>query len=557
MNNFLKKGIVLATIVGTVLSSSVLAAGKTEYIKMEEKTLKNAVVEVEKICNSDITKILLPIVDKARKESDVEFELTTNDSENGEKKYNLTSKTTMDYDNNKEYFYIDFESKYNDEDLISFEASMDKNKVLLTIFELLDEYLYIDSNKIEEFNIEQQKSLELAKSLEFTDSEKKIIEKSFKNYYSVLKKSLPEDSFELKRNIDVISDNEKIQCNMVELNLSGEDIETIIINLLEEVKKDEKLLNLLLAKFDKFLDAYDEEEITIYASLINKEMICTYIDNYIAYLNSDEPIKDSIFIVRNYFDKNYNVLQRDFVDPYTGDMYLSLTTIPNKFYGVKYFETRYEYETEYIYNEYWEDYYPSRTRKEIREEVDLNVVILEEGNKTHYLIDWGNWQEGPEVKCTLDKDKKIFSVESLINGTEFQLETRLYKQQGKRGLETNINVWADEFHLFTYMNDSIQQNVTMNKINTKNKKDISNYSQEEIMNLLQTMGEKAVEVGLDDEEKIMAASIAVMTSFPEMRTLGAPMLITVYIPTVNSIKAVRNDIERMHEVRDLQTGLYD
>ena len=555
MKKFLKKGIVLATVVGTVFSGSVLAAGKAEYIKMEEKALKSLSTGIEKICDNDITKILLPIADKARKESDVEFELTTNDSYDGEKKYNLTSKTTMDYDNNKDYFYIDFESKYNDEDLISFEASMDKNKVLLTIFELLDEYLYIDSTKIEEFNKEQQKSLELAKTLEFTDSEKKIVEKSLKNYYSVLRKSLSEEAFELKRNIDVISDNEKIQCNMVELSLSGEDIETIIINLLEAVKKDEKLMSLLLAKLDKFLDVYDEEEIKIYASMINKEMICTYIDNYIAYLNSDAPIKESKFIVRNYFDKNYNVLQRDFVDPYTGDVYFSLATFPNKSYGVKYFETRYEYETEYIYDEYWDYYYPSRTRKEIKEEVNLNVVIIDEGNKKHYLIDWGNWQEGPEAICTLDKENRIFNMRSLTQGTEIEFEAKLDNKTAKKTLESILAIKSDDFKVLAMIKDSIQQNVSMKKIDAKNKKDISNYTEEELMELLQSMGEKAVQIGLDDEEKIMAASIAVMTSFPEIRTLGAPMFITVYIPTVNSLKSVRQDVERMKEIRELQTGL--
>lgn len=536
MRNFWKKGIIIATIAGTIFSGSVLAAGKNEYIKMEEKSIKKAIGEVEDVFKSDIAKILLPIAEKARKESTVNFELDIE----GDQTHKLNSQTIMDYDTNKEYLYIDFKSQFNDENLISLNGSIEKDKFLLIIPELMNQYLYLDASKLGEADSEvatlfetlkstliQEESTKMAKALEFTDSEMKILKKSVLNYYNVLKKSLPESAFTIQKNTNIEYNNKAVTCNMVEMALTGEDIEKIIIDLLNAVKKDEKLLNLIFTKFDKIIDSYDEETKRLYGEWYTKEALVEYIDSYIEELNSDEPIKDNQFIVRNYFDKNNNVLQREFVDPYTGGAYFTLTTVPNEYYGVKYFETRYEYEDEYIYDEEWDYYYPSWTRKEIREEIDLHIEIIEDKDKKEFLINLGNLVDGPEIILTLDKKNKILVGETMVEGVSISFESKLDNKTSKKSIESNFKINSEEVNLMGYIKDSVQENVKLNKINAKNKVDVSSYSDEDFINLLQPMSEKAVELGLDDEEKAIAILMSAMTSLPEVRTLGFPVTVTV------------------------------
>ena len=147
-------------------------------------------------------------------------------------------------------------------------------------------------------------------------------------------------------------------------------------------------------------------------------------------------------------------------------------------------------------------------------------------------------------------------MRSLTQGTEIEFETKFDNKTDKKTLESILKIKYDDFKLLAMIKDSIQENVTMKKIDTKNKKDITNYTEEELMTLLQTMGEKAMENGFD-EEKTMAAAIAVITSFPEIRTLGAPVILPTYISIRNSLDSTRQQIERLNEVRELQTGIYD
>jgi len=556
MKKLLKSSLMVATIIGAMFSGSVFAAGKAEYIKMEEKAIKSVFTEMKKIAESDVTKILLPVTEKVRKDSEAKILVNIDDPDLAEIK-NITSKTTLEYDIENNNYYIDFKSSLNDENILSLNGSMTEKDLLLIIPELMDEYLYMDFSQREEFKEfyeEYEKSKELEKALELTDSEKNLVNKSFLNYYNVIKNSLPESAFTMRKDVEMTYNNKTIKCNMVEMRISEADLKPVVINLLKEIKNDEKLLDLALDKFYKFMESQDAINSEIYRETMNKKAFIVYIDSMIADLDTYEPSTDTLFVVRNYFDKSFNVLQREFVDPYTDGVYFTLTTVPNEYYGVKYCQERIVgWNTDY--------FIPENNRKIYkREEINLNIQVVKEGDKTKYLLDLGNWTEGPEATFELDKKNKVLTGETFISDAKVTFETKLNNKSSKKTLDTLIKVDSAYFDIEANIKDSMQKIDKINKINLKNKKDITNYTEEQLEAVLIEIGNRLEQKEIDDMEGV-AVGVAAMVSVPEVRGITTVMVPSVVIPMVNYTSMSMNDmrttaIELQSENIDLITPIY-
>ena len=160
---------------------------------------------------------------------------------------------------------IDLDIKHREENLAKIQAVFTNNNIGIKIAEIFDKFLIIENNNIKEF-VEKfgldsttiPDKIDFTKTIEFdtlTEEELKIIKETYTN---VLNESISKDNY--TRNKQVININgEDVKTNAYTLTLSEKEVQTLIINLMKAVKKDDVLLDCFVNNINKVNEANYEQ----------------------------------------------------------------------------------------------------------------------------------------------------------------------------------------------------------------------------------------------------------------------------------------------------------
>ena len=230
---------------------------KTDFMKSNDVLFKEYFSQnfntISDITNFDNLNIYENILQTSNYESSSNTIITT--SENADKNITISIDGKKDNTNNKEYKNIQLEN--NNDKLIHLEYIKQDNMYGIRFSDFFKQYISVRNEKLKEliqkFGIEEEQLSNIPDSIDedinifnnvtFTQEEKN---KLFSKYSEIIFNSISEDKYSKQKNSLITVNNVSLNTTAYKITLSKEEYNNIIINVLEQIKQDDIILN----KFD-------------------------------------------------------------------------------------------------------------------------------------------------------------------------------------------------------------------------------------------------------------------------------------------------------------------
>lgn len=200
----------------------------------------------------------------------------------------------------------DFTLNYNNKDVITLNVLTNKEQTGIKIADLYDKYISIENNNIKALytklgldaeNIPDK--IETINNSSLSETDKTAIKHIEQTYMSIIKETIPQESYSVQRNVTTKINNQEIKTNAYQLSLTQEQVKTLWIKLLEKLKTDDVTLDFIVNNYNKMIESYtimgmkDEDN-------INKEKLIKTIDEQLEELNDikankEESIKITVY----------------------------------------------------------------------------------------------------------------------------------------------------------------------------------------------------------------------------------------------------------------------
>ncbi len=378
-----------------------------------------------------------------------------------------------------------------------------------------DKYISIENNNLKEFfkklgmDDDQLQDVpdkitpvDIYSFLYISNEEQKNITDKYKKF---LNENLKEDKFEKTKNENIKIDNKEISVNKYEMKLSEKDIINITNNFFETLKKDDMTLDLIIDKYNKYMqDSFlgigakeyqlvnDEKNQNSETETLTKDKIIEYIEKMQNDLKSElENASESSVMKIDVYETKGKVYRTE------------ISKDEERIFEIDYYERNDRNYIEMLFpvnktSDYYRDDYEEDTNNNTKEEkIVIDYVVKTENNATNI--------EG-NIKLVQDEEKNVkFNVTKKGEngkGTN-ELNVELASTIEEVDLKLNINNKTE------YKNDVEIVNLNDNKENIIN---LNEMSAEEITKLFQEIGEsfqqkwnKKIEdlgiLGLDENDK--------------------------------------------------------
>lgn len=168
-------------------------------------------------------------------------------------KFILDISNSNDVQNSKSYGEAVL--NYSGNEIFNLKLLSNENGIALASNEIYDKYLGVHYDKIQEvFGIEvdinELKQIENVENIDFSEEEKN---EYLKKYYSFIFENIPEEKFSSQENIAIKKDktdkqasDENIEVTNYSLTLNQEELKSLIVKVLENVKSDEELIEKII-----------------------------------------------------------------------------------------------------------------------------------------------------------------------------------------------------------------------------------------------------------------------------------------------------------------------
>lgn len=268
-NGYTKKKKPKAILVLFFLLLIVLIAFIGAYLYLTKDTVSSKELFVQNVSKLNVNKLLkndlyTNIIEKMQKESsqmDSSVKFTT-DLEKEElndidvTKFDLNISNSNDAINQKNY--SEAVLKYSGNEVFKFKLIAQDNEAALASDEIMNQYVGIHLDKTKDvfgFNIDFDRLKELAAAENIEIAEEEINEIS-KKYFDVILNNIPEEKFSIQENIAIENATENVEVTNYSVVLTQEELNSVIIKALEELKNDENLIEKLI------VGGEEKEEVT-------------------------------------------------------------------------------------------------------------------------------------------------------------------------------------------------------------------------------------------------------------------------------------------------------
>ncbi len=184
--------------------------------------------------------------------------------------FELTSQNNLKEKN----FYGELFIKYSGNEFLKVQNIVNDNRFAVISDEIVNKYVGVQAQnfkKVFNSNIDLEFIYELINEEKISLSEEE--KKSYiENYYNKIYNKLPSEKFSKKENIVITKNNNYIDVTAYEMSLSQSELNDIIVNVLTDIKNDEKLLNSVISKDTVELDLQNNpDESTNQQEELNQE----------------------------------------------------------------------------------------------------------------------------------------------------------------------------------------------------------------------------------------------------------------------------------------------
>ena len=249
----------------------VLIAFVGAYLYLTKDTVSSKQLFVQNISKLNVNKLLknelyTNLIDKMQKESSqmtssVKF---TTDVETEElqdidvTKFDLNISNSNDVTSKKNYSEAIL--NYSGNEVFKFKSIVQENEAAIASDEIMNQYvgLHLDKTKdVLGMDIDFNRIKELS-GVENIDLSEEEFNEIFKKYFEVVLNNIPEEKFSVQQNIAIENATENVEVTNYSVTLSQEELNSVIVKFLEEIKKDENLIEKLIVKGEETEESKEE-----------------------------------------------------------------------------------------------------------------------------------------------------------------------------------------------------------------------------------------------------------------------------------------------------------
>lgn len=170
----------------------------------------------------------------------------------------------LNYQNNlkEKNFYGELLVKYSGNEFLKVQNIVNGNRFAIISDEIVNKYVGVQAQNFESiFNsdIDLEFIYELINSekINLSEDEKKTY---IENYYNKIYSQIPSEKFSKKENLVITKNSDYIDVTAYEMTLSQSELNDIIVNVLTDIKNDERFLNSIISKDTVELNLENNQE---------------------------------------------------------------------------------------------------------------------------------------------------------------------------------------------------------------------------------------------------------------------------------------------------------
>lgn len=241
----------------------VLIAFVGAYLYLTKDTVSSKQQFVQNVSKLNVNKLLknelyTNLLEKMNKESSqltssVKF---TTDIEKEElqdidvTKFDLNISNSNDVTSKKNYSEAIL--NYSGNEVFKFKLIAQENEAALASDEIMNQYVGLHLDKTKDvlgidIDFDRMKELNTAENINLSEEE---VNEILKKYFEVVLDNIPEENFSVQQNIAIENATENVEVTNYSVILSQDELNNVIIKFLEEIKKDENLIEKLISKRD-------------------------------------------------------------------------------------------------------------------------------------------------------------------------------------------------------------------------------------------------------------------------------------------------------------------
>lgn len=218
---------------------------------------------------------------------------------------NVTLKTTARRDKNSGRYYADITLQNASQDILKYSYINDNDIYAIKCDDILPNYIGVRNSNLKEYaknmgiseetvsNIPDQIDFEVFKgAFNVTKEEKEHLNSI---YVNTISNSISKENFQKNGKENITVNNINCNASKYTLTLNGEEIKTLLINLLNTAETDETSMN-ILAKLQNAL-----------TTNVDTTQINSNIENTIAKIQNDEIIANTTFVMELYYYKGNTI----------------------------------------------------------------------------------------------------------------------------------------------------------------------------------------------------------------------------------------------------------
>lgn len=202
--------------------------------------------------------------------------------------------------------YINLRSAYKGHNLINFELVDNDSKVGIKEKDFDNKYVMMDLSKLhetlEKLEIDATDINDISKfhRCEFFDISKEVRKNIASKYIKHVNELIPRRDYTKQKNVEIDIQDTTYKCNVYSLKVPGEELRTLYLRILKELKQDDVTLDLIIEKYN-MADAYKKD--------ITKEELIVELDRIINEVESRGPDLGELEI--NVYENNSRTLRTE------------------------------------------------------------------------------------------------------------------------------------------------------------------------------------------------------------------------------------------------------
>ncbi len=222
---------------------------------------------------------------------------------------NIKFNYNIQIDNKNKNRYANVKANYNNNQVLNLELANNDMTIGIKEEDLQDKYISIDLSKLKETleklgmdttEVYNASSYDIYNLYYISKEDRKTI---YNTYKKILYTQIPTKDYSVKNNVEIEVNGNKYKCNAYTLKVTDEELNTLYIKMLEELKNDELMLNLIVEKYN-MANLYEKD--------ITKEELLRKIQKKIDELSLEGPKYETIEIT--VYENNSKTIRTEIIN---------------------------------------------------------------------------------------------------------------------------------------------------------------------------------------------------------------------------------------------------